>query len=70
MVLYSDIRNWINGNWGDIDRAGLISIIRYLERGSMNDDIEYDIETDEEYTSEYGFCTAAEEYDDLEMGRL
>lgn len=52
MVLYSDLRNWTNGNISDIDRAGLIAIARHFEREDVNQesDIEYDMQTDAEYT--------------------
>ena len=50
MVLYSDLRDWENGNLSDIDKSGLIAIARYFEGGTIESDIEYDIETDEEYT--------------------
>jgi len=50
MVLYSDLRNWVNGNISDIDRDGLISIAHYYEHIQTDSDIEYDVETDAEYT--------------------
>ena len=50
MVLYSDLRNWENGNLSDIGIHGLIALARYFEGGKRDSDIEYDMETDEEYT--------------------
>ena len=54
MVLYSDLKNWENGNISDIDRAGLISIARYFEAHAEDkdpkDEIEYDRQRDEDYT--------------------
>lgn len=47
MVLYSDLRNWINGNRSDISREGLISLVIYYEGGQNPDDIEYDLGIDE-----------------------
>lgn len=49
MVLYSDLRNWQNGNISDIDRAGLIALARYFESDSK-DSVEFNMQTDEEYT--------------------
>ena len=50
MVLYSDLRNWQNGNMSDIGIHGLISLVRYFEGGKADSDIEYDMQTDAEYT--------------------
>ena len=50
MVLYSDLRNWNNGNFSSIDKSGLIAIAIYFENGKTDSDIEYDMQTDEEYT--------------------
>ena len=32
MVSKEDMDNWINGNFSDIDRHGLIEIAKYFER--------------------------------------
>jgi hypothetical protein len=50
MVLYSDLKNWENGNILDIGIHGLISLVRYFEGGKTDSDIVYDIPTDAEYT--------------------
>jgi len=54
MVLYSDLKNWENGNISDIGRSGLISIARYFEAHAEDkdpkDEIEYDRQRDEDYT--------------------
>lgn len=50
MVLYSDLKNWENGNISDIGVHGLIGLVRYFEGGKTDSDIVYDMQTDAEYT--------------------
>lgn len=52
MVLQSDLNNWINGNFSDLNKSALIDIARYFEYVADNgyfaaDDLIID-DTDEE----------------------
>jgi len=31
MILLSDLNNWINGNYSDLDRSALIAVAKYYE---------------------------------------